>query len=323
MNEVIKLINPFTGKSVTRDGQRLIDEDGNLFPLVDGAFRFVTGENYTQNFGFQWNKFQKTQIDRFQQNSKQSRERFFAVTGWDKQDLTGKNVLEVGSGAGRFSQVVLHDTKANLYSVDYSNAVAANFGNNGPHPRLNLFQASIYELPFSPAQFDKVFCFGVLQHTPDFKKSIGSLVDMVKPGGELIIDFYPIRGWYTKIHSKYLLRSFTRKMNHDQLLSRIESNIDRLIAAYEFFNKIGVGRVVNRFLPICDIDRTIPHQLDHATRREWAILDTFDMFSPAYDDPQRVATVVEWLKMFNMQDVNGFRVAYGDGNEVSGVKATK
>jgi len=34
----------------------------------------------------------------------------------------------------------------------------------------HLFQASIYELPFAPRQFDKVFCFGVLQHTPDFKK---------------------------------------------------------------------------------------------------------------------------------------------------------
>lgn len=41
----------------------------------------------------------------------------------------------------------------------------------------------------------KVFCFGVLQHTPDVNKSVQCLAEMVKPGGELAVDFYPIRGW--------------------------------------------------------------------------------------------------------------------------------
>jgi cyclopropane fatty-acyl-phospholipid synthase-like methyltransferase len=91
-----------------------------------------------------------------------SKTRFFAETNWDKEDLTGKNILEVGSGAGRFTQIILDHTNANLYSVDYSNAVEANYKNNGPHQRLQLFQASIYEMPFAKAQFDKVICIGVL-----------------------------------------------------------------------------------------------------------------------------------------------------------------
>ncbi|MEI2748908.1 MAG: methyltransferase domain-containing protein [Ferruginibacter sp.] len=59
-------------------------------------------------------------------------------------------MLEVGSGAGRFTQIALDHTKANLYSVDYSNAVEANYKNNGPNQRLKLYQASVYELPFAP-----------------------------------------------------------------------------------------------------------------------------------------------------------------------------
>ena len=297
-----------------------MDEDGNSFPLRDGAYRFVKGTNYAENFGFQWNKFEKTQIDRFQQNSVQSRERLFAVTGWEKEDLSQLNVLEVGSGAGRFSQVVLQYTKANLFSVDYSSAVEANFRNNGPNDRLHLFQASIYELPFAPGQFDKVFCFGVLQHTPDFKKSVKCLVDMVKPGGELIVDFYPVRGWYTKIHAKYLLRPFTRKMDHQKLLGRIERHADRLVASYRFFDSIGLGRIVNRFLPVCDIKRTIPSQLDKAALREWVILDTFDMFSPAHDYPQRLETVIHWFKELGMINVTGSVVRYGEGNAVTAVR---
>ena len=30
--------------------------------------------------------------------------------------------------------------------------------------------------------------------------------------------------------------------------------------------------------------------------REWVRLDTFDMYSPAHDKPQRFATVAQWLK---------------------------
>jgi 2-polyprenyl-3-methyl-5-hydroxy-6-metoxy-1,4-benzoquinol methylase len=90
----------------------------------------VQDDNYTENFGYQWNKFATTQIDKAA-SIDMSQLRFFAETNWNREDLTGKNVLEVGSGAGRFSQIVLDHTKANLYSVDYSNAVEANYKNNG------------------------------------------------------------------------------------------------------------------------------------------------------------------------------------------------
>ncbi len=170
-NNMVTLINPYNGLLLTKKAEGYIDAEGNCFPFVNGVARIVQDTNYTDSFGYQWNKFRKTQIDKEVKNTSLSKERFFAETGWDKQDLSGKNILEVGSGAGRFTQVVLDYTKAQLYSIDYSNAVSANFENNGHHgERLKLFQASVYEMPFSDNSFDKVFCLGVLQHTPDFKK---------------------------------------------------------------------------------------------------------------------------------------------------------
>jgi len=292
-----------------------------VFPRVRGVYRFVGSENYTGNFGYQWNKFPKTQVDRFQKSSTQSYERFFAATGWNKTDLVGQNILEVGSGAGRFSQIVLQHTQANLYSVDYSDAVDANFANNAPNDRLRLFQASVYELPFAPAQFDKVFCFGVLQHTPDVKRSVECLAKMVKPGGELIVDFYPVKGWYTYVHAKYLLRPFTKRLSNEKLLSLIERNADRLIRWSGFLDKIGLG-ILNRFLPVCDIKSTMPSGLDKQELKEWVILDTFDMFSPAYDQPQKLKTVVQWLNDLKFKEVKGEVVRFGN-NAVTVVKGQR
>ena len=73
-------------------------------------------------------------------------------------------------------------------------------------------------MPFPDGSFDKVFCLGVLQHTPDFEASVRALVVKARPGGEIVVDFYPIRGWWTKLNAKYLLRPLTKRMSHDRLL---------------------------------------------------------------------------------------------------------
>jgi len=320
---MVQLINPANNRVLHKNGSGYKDEEGVVFPIINGVPRFVPNDNYTASFGFQWNKFQQTQIDREKEQLLFSKERLLATTGWDKEDLTGKNILEVGSGAGRFTKVLLEETKANIYSIDYSDAVSANYRNNGHFGnRLNLFQASIYEMPFPDNTFDKVICVGVLQHTPDFKRSVECLIAKAKPGGEVVVDFYPINGWWTKLNAKYLLRPFTKKMPHEKLLRIIDRNAGRLIALYNFFEKVKLGRIVNRFLPVCDI-RELPRNISKEELREWVVLDTFDMFSPAHDHPQRVATVKSWFEEFGMEvSFAGYKV-YNKINKVAVVKGIK
>lgn len=317
----IRLVNPsnFQLLSLTNDG--LSNDQQVVFPLINGAFRIVKNDNYTENFGYQWNKFAGTQVDKTSK-LEMSKTRFFAETNWDKEDLTGKNILEVGSGAGRFTQIILDNTNANLYSVDYSNAVEANFKNNGPHKRLHLFQASIYDMPFAKEQFDKVICIGVLQHTPDFERSVKALIDMAKPGAEVLVDFYGINGFWTKLHAKYLYRPISKRMAHGNLFKLIDNNIDWMIKASRFFSKIGLGKIVNRFIPICDIDGTLPATLSYQQLRELCVLDTFDMFSPQYDHPQKIETVVNWFNKYGMDQVKGEKIKYDNcmASVVKGIK---
>ena len=320
----IQLKNPANKKPLHISSGGLSEENAeNVFPLRNGAYRIVENSNYTENFGYQWNKFSDTQLDASSKLSI-SKDRLFAETHWDKEDLSGQNILEVGSGAGRFSQILLDYTNCNLYSIDYSNAVEANYKNNGINHvgRFHLFQASIYEMPFAKAQFDKVICIGVLQHTPDFEKSIESLIEMAKPGAEVVVDFYSINGWWTKLHAKYLLRPFTKNMSHEKLFEKVDSNIDWLIKCTRFFTKLKLGKYINRFLPICDIDGTLPKNLPYNRLRELCVLDTFDMYSPQYDQPQKIITVVNWFKKYGMDQVKGEKIYY-DTYEASVVKGIK
>lgn len=76
-----------------------------IYPIINGIPRFVTENNYCQAFGFQWNRHRRVQIDKYN-GYNFSRDRFYEVTKWSEH-LDGECVLEVGSGAGRFTQVLL------------------------------------------------------------------------------------------------------------------------------------------------------------------------------------------------------------------------
>jgi SAM-dependent methyltransferase len=320
----VSLINPKNFAPLHAKSDCLVDNLGTIYPITNGVARIAELDNYTENFGLQWNMFDKTQLDRDVEGLVFSFKRFFAGSGWSTDELADKDILEVGSGAGRFSRVVLEHTRANLYSVDYSDAVTANFNNNGKiaPDRFHLFQASVYDLPFPDNSFDKVFCFGVLQHTPSFESSVRALIGKAKPGGEVVVDFYPIKGWWTKLHAKYILRPWTKKMSHADLFKIIEGNVDWLVRLATQMRSIGLG-ALTRFLPLVDL-RTIPRsELSDAQFRDWVILDTFDMFSPKYDNPQRVKDVAA------MFGENGARVTfagfinYAGGFRAAVVRGTK
>jgi SAM-dependent methyltransferase len=311
----VALINPASGQALRRDGDRLVDEAGNAFPIVAGVPRICEADNYAGNFGKQWNLFSRTQLDDPQAGMTLSERRFFTQSAWAPESLAGLDVLEVGSGAGRFSRAILEKTTANLWSVDYSSAVEANFAENGAiaPSRFHLFQASVYELPFPDNSFDRVFCFGVLQHTPDFEASVRALIAKARPGGRIAVDFYARRNLLSTVNAKYLLRPLSKRMPHDKLLKLIDKNLDWLTRSFDALNGIGLG-AFTRFLPIVDL-RFLPKQLSPAERREWALLDTFDMFSPEHDHPQRIADVAD------MFERHGASVDFAGYVDVDGAKA--
>src|SRR3984893_15361331 len=79
-------------------------QNGHSFPIQGGIARFVESEWYAENFGFEWNVHNLTQLDN--ETSNESEETFIEKTGFTRQDLEGKLILDVGCGMGRFSDVV-------------------------------------------------------------------------------------------------------------------------------------------------------------------------------------------------------------------------
>lgn len=280
------------GEAVT---SLLCEKCGYSVPIKNNIPRFVPENNYANSFGFQWNRHRKTQLDSYS-GLPISRDRLFLVTQWEV-DLSGQRILEAGSGAGRFTEILLQ-TGAMLYTFDYSEAVDANFANNGQNSNLALFQGDIFHIPLPPASFDKVMCLGVLQHTPEPERAFRSLAAMVRPGGELVIDVYA-NTLIARLQWYYLLRPITRRMDKDKLYRLISNWAPRLIPLARLLRAIA-GRAGARLVPIAEYSH---YGLSPEINKEWAILDTFDMYSPAHDHPQSMSTVKRWFETAGFTEV--------------------
>ena len=140
-------------------GSELTCPNGCTVPIINGIPRFVSSGNYASAFGRQWNKFRKTQLDSHT-GTTISRDRLQRCLGGSLDVIKGKSVLEVGCGAGRFTEVML-DAGAHVFCCDLSSAVEANYENcHQLSADYFVCQADALKLPVAPASFDFVVCLG-------------------------------------------------------------------------------------------------------------------------------------------------------------------
>jgi 2-polyprenyl-3-methyl-5-hydroxy-6-metoxy-1,4-benzoquinol methylase len=206
-------------------------------------------------------------------------------------------ILEVGCGAGRFTEVLV-STGADVFSFDYSTAIDSNYASNGRHSNLCAFQADIFHVPVREVAFDKVLRLGVLQHTPNPSAAFHSIAMRVRRGGELVIDVYANR-LRSLLHWKYILRPITRNMKKESLYRITSTMVNALLPATVWLRRVA-GSMGARLMPIVEYSHLgFPTDLN----RQWAILDTFDMYSPAHDHPQSIGTVKRWFEQAGFVDV--------------------
>ena len=276
---------------------------GNAYPIIRSIPRFVPSENYASNFGFQWNRFLKTQLDSYT-GKPIARERFLTRINCHPTELDGRMVLDVGCGAGRYAEIAL-SMGARLVAVDYSSAVDACWQNLRPYFHLNVVQADIYHLPFKPASFEFVYCFGVLQHTPDMEKAFMMLPVQLVSGGRLSVDVYA-KLFLNIIWPKYWLRPFTKGMPADRLFPMVQAMVKILFPLSIAIGRIPyIGHKLRYVIPVANYEGIFPLTMEQL--REWAVLDTFDMLSPLHDHPQSANILRKWFQQAGMQDVHVFR----------------
>ena len=289
-------VDPSSNEPLVWTEHGLVDSEGGVrFPMRDGIPRFVDDAAH-ENFEIQWKRFSRVQLDSVN-GTTQSRDRLLAQSGFSPTEFEGKTILEVGCGAGRFTEILL-DLGARVVSLDYSGAVEANARTHADavaEGRAVFAQGDVFRLPVADRSFDIVLCYGVVQHTGDASKAVRCLWEKVKPGGVLLVDRYRI-GLQNVMPLKYLLRPITRRIPTHILLSVVDRYVRGVfplqVPVFRALSGGGAARVLrlvaNRWTvnSVFPVNLYVRGYLDREIAVDWSILDTFDMYGPAFDEPQ-------------------------------------
>lgn len=270
---------PIDRSALTDAGDALVCPSGHRHPVRNGVPRFVASEGYAAAFGSQWLRYRRTQLDS-QSGLTLSADRAARCLGpqlWNH--LEGAMLLEAGCGAGRFTEVLV-DRGAHVTSIDLSLAVDANVENVPIGDRHRVAQADLAALPFSPQQFDIVFCLGVLQHTPSPEATMTTLFSHVRPGGWLVIDHY-VKTWRWYTRTAPLFRLWLRRLPAERGMRATERLVDVFRPMHLRASSRLTRALVNRVSPVTVYDHALP-ELPSDLQREWALLDTHDSLTDWY-----------------------------------------
>jgi len=304
-------------ESVLKDTEEaLLCDEGCRYPRRHGIPRFVSSENYSVAFGEQWKRYRLTQLDSHTgvPISRNRLMRCLDTPLW--LALRGKQILEAGCGAGRFTEILL-ERGAHVTSVDLSEAVEANQENCPQNEHHRIAQADITALPFKAQQFDVVLCLGVIQHTPNPEETIAALSDQVKPGGHLVIDHYTYDVLYYARSLPYL-RMLFRRLSAERGLVWSEELVDRFLPAHKRMQRARLLHfLLSRISPVLCYYRAYP-ELSDELQREWALLDTHDALTDWYKHFRTREQIENALKESGLTEIS---CSYGGiGVEARGQK---
>lgn len=262
--------------------------------------------HYSRSFGLQWQKYRDVQIDRLNGTRASYHHLKEVFMQGDLSVLAGATCLEIGSGAGRFTDHLV-DLCDQVITVEPSQALTVNVALG--HPKLIPAHADLFRVPVRREKVDVVFCRGVTQHTHNTREAIKRLFDYVKPGGIVLFDVYHLR-WFTPFVAKYWLRPFFRGTDSQKFMQRAERWVPRLVRFKRKF--------VSPLMPDNAFGRNLAHQLvpvadftdadllkDDEQRMTWSILDTVDMYTPRYDEPLTYRAVMKVMAEVGARDVVG------------------
>mgnify|MGYP001410651526 CR=1 FL=1 len=276
-----------------------------IYNIENFVPRFVISPKYADSFGEQWNKFAKTQLDNKLLN--ESELRWNSEIGWEHGDLKNKKLIEFGSGAGRFIDLVSRRGANLAVGIDVTSAVDA--AQESFKDRNNVFfiQADIFNPPIKKNYFDFGYSIGVLHHTPNPEKAFAILASLLTNEAQIGVSLYeialfdrPNRNslkqstvellWAINLWRVEFFRLFTIKLPNKVMINYCIYFVPLL----HYINKIPIIRYLRYFFP-STCYRSLPV--------DWSMCDTYDTYATKIGHMYRHKDIFLWFMKLNIQKI--------------------
>ncbi len=131
------------------------------------------------------------------------------LLGISEEEYRGKKILDCGCGTGEFT--CWYASQGNQMtaidlcgpSIEHAKAYAEEYD---LADRIDFKQMSVLETDLPENEFDIVYSYGVIHHTPDPVRAYANMVKACKPGGIVIVSVY-------SLYSRWILRLKQKLIN--------------------------------------------------------------------------------------------------------------
>ena len=221
-----------------------------------------------ESFGYEWTTFDDVRAE-----DAEFADVYFADL--DLGALAGRVGLDAGCGKGRYSRY-LAPRLGRLVALDGSEAVRAAAKNLADVPNTAVVQADLRAAPFAPGTFGFISCLGVLHHLDDPREGMRRLVELLAPGGIMLLYLYSRPGRAgaraAGLAASAALRRLTVRMPHRWL-----RRFSAVVAAVLWAALVVPGHVARR-LGVGPVAR-LPMEAYRGKPFRSLVLDTFDRLS--------------------------------------------
>jgi 2-polyprenyl-3-methyl-5-hydroxy-6-metoxy-1,4-benzoquinol methylase len=158
----------------------------------------------------------------------------------------GNRFLEIGTGQGNFKKMFLR--KAEKYvSIDIDEDVikrASERDTKGVYEVADAAAPNFVE-KLSHHKINTVICVNVLEHIPDHEKALNNMINVLQPGGHLLLFSPAFMHLYNDLDK---LAGHVRRYKRHQIKNLIKNNSNAELVVNEYFNPVGaLGWWINKF----------------------------------------------------------------------------
>ncbi len=301
----LSLDGEITNGNRIKVGRLICDNCSKEYAIKNYVPRFVQTQAYANSFGAQWNAFAKVQLD--DQHTVESSLRFESEIGWSEGQLSDKSIIEIGSGAGRFVDVVSKRNPKLVVGIDVTSAVDAAQNNLMDRENVFFIQADAFSLPIKNNHFDFVYSIGVLHHTPNPQLAFETMVDTVHNNGDVGLSLYeislysrPNRNnikiatidllWALNLWRVELFRTLTTRVPDKVMIIYCKTFIPFL----HYLNKVPIIGLIRYIFP-STCYRKLPVV--------WSMVDTMDTYSTKIVHQYRAKDIFQWFLKLGLNNI--------------------
>lgn len=143
----------------------------------------------------------------------------------------GDSVLEVGTGTGGFSRMVIENCKDHT-GLEYD-AEACEITRRRLPGRARVLQGDAQAMPFPSHSFSAIVCLEVLEHLQDYRRAVGEIHRCLRPGGQALISVpYRRRGGPNPANRFHIYEP-----GEAELVAALRQYFSRVEAFYQYFEE--------------------------------------------------------------------------------------